>query len=300
VSRLIWVDVFAERPFAGNPLAVVLDADGIPTDRMQAIAAELGLSETVFACAPASPEAAALVRIFTPARELPLAGHPVVGTAWALHAQGRIPARAVLDTGAGHIEVRVHGDRATMVQAPPQLLGEVDPAPVAQACGVRPAHAPPAPAAVWSTAIPQLMLAVDGLDDLARARPDGAAIAALGAAGGWIGVSIYALQETAPGRATARVRHFAPGAGVLEDPVTGSAAGALGACLAAGGLAAAGALELTVRQGAELGRPGTVDVRVSAPDGRPERVEVGGRVAAVFSGHIGPGALGLSRAGNAG
>jgi trans-2,3-dihydro-3-hydroxyanthranilate isomerase len=144
------------------------------------------------------------------------------------------------------------------------------------------------------------MLAVDGLDELARARPDGAAIAALGNAGGWLGVSIYALEEAAPGRATARVRHFAPGAGVLEDPVTGSAAGALGACLAAGGLAAGGALELTVHQGAGLGRPGTVDVRVSAPDGRPERVEAGGRVVPVLSGHIGPGALGLSGAGSSG
>jgi trans-2,3-dihydro-3-hydroxyanthranilate isomerase len=187
-----------------------------------------------------------------------------------------------------------------MVQAPPQILGDVDPAPVAAACGVRASGSPAAPAAVWSTAIPQLMLAVEDVAELARARPDGAAIAGLGAAGGWLGVSLYALEEAAPGRAVARVRHFAPGAGVLEDPVTGSAAGALGACLAASGMGAEGRLALTVRQGAELGRPGVVDVRVWAPGGVPERVEVGGRVVAVLRGHLGPEALGLPRARSAG
>jgi trans-2,3-dihydro-3-hydroxyanthranilate isomerase len=180
-----------------------------------------------------------------------------------------------------------------MVQAPPRTLGAVDPGPVAAACGVRAAQAPPAPAAVWTTALPQLMLAVEGLEDLERARPDGAAIAALGAVGGWLGVSIYAIEEAAPGRAVARVRHFAPGLGVLEDPVTGSAAGALGACLAAAGLGADGRLELTVRQGAEMGRPGRVAVSVLAPAGAPAQVEVGGRVIPVLSGHLTPAALGL-------
>jgi trans-2,3-dihydro-3-hydroxyanthranilate isomerase len=296
VSRLHWVDVFADRPLAGNPLAVVLDGDGVETARMQAVATELGLSETVFVCAAESAGAAARLRIFTPARELPLAGHPVVGAAWTLHAEGRMPARALLDTGLGPIEVRVEAGFATMVQAPPRALGAVDPGPVAAACGVRAPAAPPAPAAVWTTAMPQLMLAVDGVEELARARPDGEAIAALGAAGGWLGVSIYAIEEAAPGRAVARVRHFAPALGVLEDPVTGSAAGALGACLAAAGLGAEGRLELTVRQGAEMGRPGTVAVGVLAPAGAPERVEVGGRVTPVLSGHLTPAALGLPRA----
>lgn len=284
MSRIAWVDVFAPRPMSGNPLGVVLDAEDWPEERMQALAAELGLSETVFVLQPHDPGHAARLRIFTPARELPMAGHPVVGTAWVLATSGRMGSRGLLETGVGPLEVRVSGSVATMTQAAPQPGAIVDPAPVAAACRLEATSHPPAQ--VWSTGIPQLMVPVADAAALAGARPDGEALTALGEAGGWVGVSFYAVERAGPGGVEACVRHFAPGVGVLEDPCTGSAAGGLGACLAAAGLGHADALQLVVRQGAEMGRPGEIAVRVDAPEGVPRRVQVGGRVIAIFQGRL--------------
>ena len=88
MSRIVWVDVFAPTPMSGNPLAVILEPEGLDAARMQMLAAELGLSETVFVFPPESPEAAARLRIFTPSRELPMAGSPIVGAAWVIHSAG--------------------------------------------------------------------------------------------------------------------------------------------------------------------------------------------------------------------
>jgi trans-2,3-dihydro-3-hydroxyanthranilate isomerase len=288
-ARLTWVDVFVTGPFSGNPLAVVWGADAWDTAAMQALAFELNLSETVYVLEPADGAADARLRIFTPARELPMAGHPVVGAAWALRDAGRMGARGAVETGAGTLAVRAEGDRAWMVQARPEAGPVVDAGEVAAACGTVAAGWPPAQ--VVSTGMPQLMVPVPGLDALAAARPDAAALTALGARDGWGGVSLYVLLEQDGGAALARVRHFAPALGVLEDPVTGSAAGALGARLAAAGLGAGGALALTVLQGEELGRPGRVEVSVRLEDGAPVEVEVGGAVAAVLEGRLvaGPG-----------
>lgn len=285
-ARIAWVDVFAAAPFAGNPLAVVLGADDWGAARMQSVAAELGLSETSFALAPDDAGADVRLRIFTPARELPMAGHPVVGAAFVLSAAGVIGERALVETGAGLLEVRVAGSVVTMRQAPPEAGARVDADEVAAALGVRAAPGPPAQ--VWSTGVPQLMLAVADSDAVRAARPDAAALTRLGARDGWLGVSVYALHPPEDGPLRAHVRHFAPGVGVLEDPVTGSAAGALGACLAAADRGAGGLLELVVRQGAELGRPGEVAVRVSGrgDPGDPRRVQVGGRVVPLFEGRF--------------
>src|SRR5262249_51896310 len=111
--RLHHVDVFTDRPLAGNQLAVVLDADGIGDDEMQAVACEMNLAETTFVLAPTRPGCAARVRIFTPAREMPFAGHPTIGTAWVLAAEGRVPARAAtfaLDEVIGAVDVELEGD----------------------------------------------------------------------------------------------------------------------------------------------------------------------------------------------
>ena len=281
MSRLAWVNVFAAEQMTGNPLAVVLDADSWPTARMQAFAAELGLSETTYVTAARSG-GDARVRVFTPARELPMAGHPIVGTAWVLHAAGRIGEQADLETEAGILAVRVQGSVATMVQAEPQAGAVVDAAEAAAAAGV--AAAPSPPAQVWSTGVPQLMLATDP-ESLEGARPDLEALCALGERDGWLGVSVYAVTGASGARVQARVRHFAPLVGVPEDPVTGSAAGALGACLAAAGMGD-GDLSLVVTQSTEAGRGGEVAVRVSAPGGVPRRVQVGGRVVPLFEGHV--------------
>jgi len=282
VSALAWVDVFAAEAMTGNPLAVVLDADGWPASRMQAFAAELGISETTFVL---TPEAGGdhRVRIFTPARELPMAGHPIVGTAWVLRAAGRIDEHARLETDAGILAVRVRGSVATMDQAPPRALALVDGAEAARAAGVAPAAGPLA--RVWSTGVPQLMLATDP-ESLESARPDHDALARLGERDGWLGVSVFAITGMHDGRILARARHFAPLLGVPEDPVTGSAAGALGACLADAGMADGGDLSMIVTQGTAGGRGGEVAVRVRAAGEAPARVQVGGRVVPLFEGHI--------------
>jgi len=284
MSRLAWVDVFAATRMSGNPLAVVLDAATWSEARMQAFAAELGISETTFVM-PSTGAADHRVRIFTPARELPMAGHPIVGTAWVLHAGGRIGETATLETGAGLLPVRVQGQVATMDQAPPVAGPAVDAAEVGAALGL--AVAPQPAAQVWSTGVPQLMVRAPDLAALEDLRPDHDALSRLGERDGWIGVSVYVLPDEPGGRLRVRVRHFAPLVGVPEDPVTGSAAGALGACLAAAGMAADGGdLEMVVLQGQELGRPGEVAVRVASTDGVPHRVRVGGRVVPLFEGRV--------------
>jgi PhzF family phenazine biosynthesis protein len=286
-ADLTWVDVFATGPMTGNPLAVVWDAEGWDAPRMQAVAAELGLSETVYALAPESPEADARLRIFTPSSELPVAGHPVVGAAWALRRAGRMGDAGTVETGAGPLSVRASDGGASMDQPEPVGGILVDSAEAAAACGVVVAGWPPA--RVWSTGLAQLMLPAADVAALEGARPDLAAVERLGARDGWVGVSLYALLEARDGRADVRVRHFAPALGVPEDPVTGSAAGALGACLADAGMAAGGALALRVSQGTEMGRAGVVEVTVHAAGGVPRLVEVGGAVVPVIEGWILPG-----------
>lgn len=282
MSRLAWVDVFAAEAMTGNPLAVVLDADTWTAARMQAFAAELGISETTFVL-DAREGGDHRVRIFTPVRELPMAGHPIIGTAWVLRAAGQIGEHAVLETDAGALAVRVRGSVATMDQAPPAAGAEVDAEEAARAAGVRLADGAPT-ARIWSTGVPQLMLPAD-LDSLQAARPDHDALRALGERDGWVGVSVYAITGSHDDRLLARVRHFAPLLGVPEDPVTGSAAGALGACLAAHGMSSGDDLELVVTQGAGGGRGGEVAVRVRSAGGVPSRVRVGGRVVPLFEGH---------------
>lgn len=284
MSSLAWVDVFASGPMTGNPLAVVLDAESWPASRMQAFAAELGISETVFVL-PAEAGGDLRVRIFTPLRELPVAGHPMVGAAWVLHAAGRTGASARLETGAGTLAVRVQESVATTELAPPEAGPLVDAAEAARAAGVAAVEEPRAQ--VWSAGVPQLMLRVSDAEALAGARPDPAEIAALGTRDGWLGVSLYALTQAGDGRVSAAVRHFAPLLGVAEDPVTGSAAAGLGACLAASGLAGPdGDLVLRVTQGVPPARGGEVAVRVRAgADGRM-RVQIGGRVVPLFEGRF--------------
>lgn len=278
MSRIAWVDVFSARPLAGNPLAVVLDAEGWDAARMQAVAAELGISETVFALPPETGGSARL-RIFTPARELPMAGHPVVGAAWVLRAAGRIGGRATLETRAAAMPARVRGAIATVELGVPVAGAEVDAAEVAAALGIAPA--PGSTARVWSLGVPQLMLPAADLAALRAARPDAAALERLGERDGWLGVSVYALGDE-DGRLRADVRHFAPLIGVPEDPVTGSAAAALGAHLVAA--AGGGDLRMIVRQATAEGRGGEVAVRVASADGRPRAAWIGGAVAPLFEG----------------
>ena len=272
-----WVDVFAAGPLAGNPL-VVVTARQLPSgDRMQALAAEFGVSETVFA-EPGDPPR---LRIFTPEAEIPMAGHPLVGTAWVLRGIGWIDDDAVLSAPGGDVAVHADDHGARMTRTGPALQGRADAGALARALGTEALGDAP----IWHAGLPQAMLEVRDLDALA---PDHDALRALGTAEGWAGVSAYVLDGDAR---TAGVRHFAAPIGIPEDPVTGSAAAALGACLAArGALGDDATARLTVVQGRHVGRPGRIDVVVDrGPDGA-RSVTVGGAIAPVATGAIGPGA----------
>ena len=262
-----WLDVFTDRPLAGNPLAVVPDADELDERRMQALAAELGLSETVYVFGGAER-----LRIFTPATELPLAGHPVVGATHELARLGRLTGgRARLATGAGPVEVALSGEVATMTQAEPRLGDEVDPVAAARMLGAETRAVVGTPRLCTTTGVPQAFARVRDRATLSALRPDLAAMAAFDAAEG-----VVAWCEDGD---VLRQRFFGPRMGVSEDPATGSAAGALCALRVFEGGAPGRA---TVRQGDELGRPSTIEVEVDGEPGRPGRVRVGGRAVRVL------------------
>ena len=265
-----WLDVFTDRPFAGNPLAVVPDADGLPGEAMQAIAQELGLSETVFVLGGAER-----LRIFTPGGELPLAGHPVVGATLLLARLGRIasPGAHVFETGMGATPVEVDGEVATMTQAPLRVGDEVERERVASMLGVTGDALVGTPRFYSTTGVAQLFARIRDRDTLARLRPDLGAIAALSAADG-----VLAWCEHGDELAQ---RFFAPRLGIAEDPGTGSAAGALGALRVFGGERPG---PVVVRQGTEVGRPCEILVRVGGRPGAPEPPQVGGRAVSVLEG----------------
>jgi len=274
------VDVFTDRPFAGNPLAVVLDADGVPTEGLQALAREFHLSETAFPLLPDVPGADYRLRIFTPEVELPFAGHPSIGTAWVLARLGRIAAGPVRQScGAGVLPLTVQPGfgRVTLTGGTPGVGAPVDPAPWLAAAGLSaPDLAGPAPrpagAGLEFGYLPVAAAAVS------RAAPDPARLRTLGPAG----LSVFSWNG---GRAHARV--FAGDVGVPEDPATGSAALGLGAFLVAAGLVDGdGTTAYVVHQGSELGRPSTLECTVRAAGAVAVECTVAGRVVPIARGEI--------------
>ncbi len=271
--RLSWLDVFTDRPFAGNQLGVVVDADGLTTEQMQTLARELAISETVFVL-----EECHRIRIFTPAAELPLAGHPTVGCAFELARTGRIPAEGswVFKTGAGDIPVHVSGGVATMTQAEPELGLEHDLAAVVAALQVDADALASPPQMCTTTGVRQLFAEVRDRAALAALVPDQELVAGLE------NVDVLsAWCEVADGEVAQR--GFAPQLGIAEDPATGSAAGALGALRVFRGAAPG---PVVVRQGEEIGRPSEMRVDVDGEAGTPTEVRVGGRAVLVFEGEF--------------
>ena len=269
---LHWVDVFTDRPFAGNALAVFPDADALDDEQMQDIAAELNLSETTFVFGGAEQ-----VRIFTPRSELPLAGHPMVGTAYVLASLGRLPAegRHVLKTGVGETTIEVAGETATMTQAPFDPGKELDAARMAALLGVDPGQVIGTPRACSTITEPQALVRVADRDTLAAVAPDLPAIAAFGDAMG-VGAWCENGDELA-------LRFFVPGDGIPEDPATGSAAGALGSLRVFEGAEPGHVL---VRQGEEIGRPSEIHVTIGGRPGAPDPPRVGGGVVPVMTGTL--------------
>lgn len=270
------VDVFTDRPFAGNPLVVVLDADDLSTAAMQALAAEFGLSETAFPL-QADDGGDYRLRIFTPEVELPFAGHPSVGAAWVLHRLGRLPAgERVQSCGAGLLAVRVHADEVVLSGGAPSYGPELDAGPLLAAVGLSADDLAGAPrragCGIDFTYLPVTDAAV------VRAAPDAAALRALPLG---TGLSVTAW---APGQAHSRV--FVPEVGVAEDPATGSAAVGLGVFLAASGLLPDGEHAYVVSQGIEMGRASTLRCTVRVEHGRAVATTVGGSVVPVARGEV--------------
>lgn len=273
------VDVFADRqrPFTGNPLAVVLDADGLPTESLQAIAREFNLSETAFPFPPDGEDADYRLRIFTPSAELPFAGHPSVGAAWVLARLGRIAARPVRQAcRAGVVDLVVCDDSTTLTGGPPQVGGRLESAVLLDAVGLSPAD----------LAGPEPRTAGAGLDfvylpvreeAVGRAEGDPAKLRRIP---GGFGMSVFCYD----GGGHAHARVFTGDVG--EDPATGSAALGLGAYLAAAGLVGDGETSYVVAQGAEIGRPSTLECSMRVEGGRATQCRVGGGVVRIASGEI--------------
>jgi trans-2,3-dihydro-3-hydroxyanthranilate isomerase len=276
------VDVFTDRAYAGNPLAVVLDAEGLADEQYAALAREFNLSETAFPLRDGSADYR--LRIFTPGSELPFAGHPSVGTAWLLHSLGRVQAgRVVQRCGAGLLPLDVSADRVELTAGTPSAEELSGVAPYLRALGLMDGDAGTSPPRVCSTGLRQAFVEVASSDAVRSVVPDVPGLAA--AAGeGVETISVFAWD------ADARVAHsrvFTAIAGVPEDPATGSAAAAFGAWLAASGYVPADAeTPYVVTQGAEIGRPSTIEGTVVTRDGRAVECRVAGGVVPVATGTI--------------
>jgi trans-2,3-dihydro-3-hydroxyanthranilate isomerase len=277
------VDVFTERPFAGNPLAVVFcdDAESVAPAQMQALAGEFNLSETVFVLPPSAPGATYRVRIFTPTAELPFAGHPSVGAAVTQMRLGRFgPGAVIQECGAGLLPVRVTADgTATLTGGTATMSGPIDPAPMLAAVGLTPAdHAGPAPRRGGCGLDFAYLPVREGAP--ARAVLDASKARATGVGD----VSMFAWDAETR---VAHTRVFVPEYGVPEDPATGSAALGLGVWLVTSGLLpGSGESAYTVIQGVEMGRPSTLACTVTASGGVVTTATVSGAVVPIARGEI--------------
>jgi len=285
------VDVFAERRFAGNPLAVFPYADGLTDEQMQAIAREMNLSETTFVW-PAEGEGDARVRIFTPGTELPFAGHPSLGTACVLVRMGVLRLQTpvtpvVLELNVGPIRVDVEVEigepvGAVMYQPAPEFGAEIVRSEAAAVLGLTGADLHPdlAPRVV-STGLPYAIIPLRDTDAVARS---GYVLDLLPAfERRW--AELYPFALTGAAAPFAEARCFAPFAGIPEDPATGSAAGPLAAYLAHEGVLAIDATAV-IAQGRHCGRPSEISVSVTAEGDRLTGVRVGGRVVPVLAGEL--------------
>jgi trans-2,3-dihydro-3-hydroxyanthranilate isomerase len=287
--RFHLVDVFAEERLSGNPLAVVRDAADLETAAMQRIALEFGFSETTFVLSdPRASEPGVRVRIFTPAEELPFAGHPTLGTAWVIRehlAPGR-PGAVCLALGVGRVPVAFEpegGREVAWLEAPPVALERrVAAAQIAPALGLSDADvAADLPVQEVRAGVHQLIVPLASRAALGRARLEPAAFAPLAAQS--LPSHVYCFTRDAGfAEVQLRARMFFTAGGVREDPATGSATACLGAYL----LAHTGQdVALRIAQGVEMGRPALLRLEARRENGG-SRIRVGGRVVEVARGEL--------------
>jgi trans-2,3-dihydro-3-hydroxyanthranilate isomerase len=275
------VDVFTDRPFAGNPLAVVHGAEALAHDQMHALAREFNLSETVFILP--SSQGTYRARIFTPETELPFAGHPSVGAAVSYVRRGLAkPGRVVQECGVGLLPIEVTDTgSATLTGGTPTLGPDLDPGPLLDLVGLTAAD-------LMSGAAPRragcgLEFVFLPVRPAALAETPGADRSAAAAAG-VSQISVFAWDRETR---TARARVFCPGVAVSEDPATGSAALGLGVWLVgAGRLPPSGTSAYTVHQGVEMHRPSVLECTVTASAGRATEATVSGHVVPIARGEI--------------
>jgi trans-2,3-dihydro-3-hydroxyanthranilate isomerase len=288
--RYYTCDVFSDRAFAGNPLAVLPDAQGLSDEQMLAIAREFNYSETTFVLPPDDPRHMARVRIFTPGGELPFAGHPTIGTAFVLASIGRVASgRIVFEEGVGPVPVEIfrNGARVTRCRLTAASLPEQGPpapptAALARMLSLADGDVADG-AACWSCGVPFLVVPLPSVEALSRCALDLPRWREL--LGGYATQKVYPVARS--GELAWRVRMFAPGLGVAEDPATGSAAASF-----AGWIAAQlphprdGTLAVTLDQGIEMGRPSRLDVEFDRSGGTITAVRVGGAAVMLAQGSL--------------
>jgi trans-2,3-dihydro-3-hydroxyanthranilate isomerase len=292
--RFVTLDVFTGDQLAGNPLAVVLDSDGLDTERMQAIAKEFNLSETVFVTPPQDERHRAALRIFTPKHELPFAGHPTVGTAVLLALLDRQDEAAAVLFGLEEkvgviscaVEVLGKGRGLARFRLPrlPEIWGEgLDPTRAAWALGLDPTeigferHRP----SRHSGGVPYDLVPVASLDALARARVSAESFDAV--FGDSSHPAVYAYTREGEGF---RARMFFPAPSLTEDPATGSAAASFAGALMQFEPLGEGEHDIPIRQGVEMGRPSEIALQLVIRSGALVAAEIGGRAVMVSRGEL--------------
>ncbi|HXW24943.1 MAG TPA: PhzF family phenazine biosynthesis protein [Xanthobacteraceae bacterium] len=294
--RFVTLDVFTRRRYVGNPLAVVLDPDGLDGAAMQAVAREFNLSETVFVLPPGDKAHRAKLRIFTPARELPFAGHPTVGSAVLLN---RIDGGAgrreiVVEEGIGPVRCAVEAidaqtgrARFELARLPAETEPTAPPATIAAALGLsesdigfdtfQPAR--------WSAGNEFTFVPLSGLDAMRRCRANTAHWSAAFGDGHGTGAFLFCRETVEPGHAF-HARMFAPRAGVPEDPATGSAAAAFAGVLAHFTRLPDGEHDVAIEQGYEMGRPSLIRLAMTVKDGKLTAGAIAGEAVVVSEGTI--------------
>lgn len=299
--QFMHVDVFTQTPFAGNPLAVVLGAEVLSVLEMHSIAEEFGMPETTFVLPASKPGAEFRVRILTPVKEVPFAGHPLVGTAHTIVTEGlsklgKEGGTLTLETGVGVLPVEVSPEAAgapkiVMTQAKPKFLSTLDKKQFSLVCdalraseeGIKNTGMKPQ---VVSTGLAQLFVPITGLKAIQILKPDFEKVKKVERELGLTGVGVFTM-ETADREAAAHLRFFAPSIGINEDAAAGSAAGGLGAYLAKSRLLSKQRLlDFSIEQGMELGRPSKLLVSVEVKDGNPYLVKVGGYSTTILKGFL--------------
>ncbi len=288
------LDVFTDRAFGGNPLAVVLDARGLADAEMQAIAAEFNYSETTFLLPPVDARHTARVRIFTTSRELPFAGHPNVGTGFVVAGLGTLFGRAVGDTlvfeeAAGLVPIAILNEEGAVVGArltapqplavgrtiAPEIVAECVALDASEIAGE--AHPP----VIASVGLPFLFAEIKSRATLAKCRPVADAFARYLPAAG-----IHAIHLSVRDGKEVHARVFADHGSIIEDPATGSANVALAALLAGQSAEPDAEVALDIVQGVQMGRPSRLAASAVKRAGKVERAEIGGRCVTVMRGRL--------------